>query len=62
MPALSAVQYNDLIKDLHQRIVERNSKAKKKGVVARMRKRLITMFVLWKKDEPFDPNYKWNKK
>lgn len=62
MPALSAIQYNEPIKNLHQRIVERNPKAKRKGVIAGMRKLLILMFVLWKKDEPFNPNYNWNKK
>lgn len=62
MPALSAIQYNEPIKDLLQSIVERNPNAKRKGIVAGMCKLLILMFVLWKKDEPFEPNYKWNKK
>lgn len=59
MPALSAIQYNEPIKNLHQRIVERNPQIKQKGVVAAMRKLLILTFVLWKKNEPFDQNYKW---
>lgn len=60
MPALSAIQYNEPIKNLHKRIVERNPQIKQKGVVAAMRKLLILTFVLWKKDEPFNQNFMWN--
>ncbi len=60
MPALTAVQYNEKIKDLYERINERNPKIKRKGVVAAMRKLLILIFVLWKKNEKYDPNYDWN--
>lgn len=59
MPAMSAIQYNTGIKDLYNRIVERNPDVKRKGVVAGMRKLLILIFVLWKKDEEYDPNYVW---
>jgi transposase len=60
MPALSATCYNDNIKALYQRIVERNPTIKRKGVVAGMRKLLILTFVLWKKNEEYNPNYHWN--
>lgn len=59
MPALSAIQHNQSIIQLHARIVERNPTIKKKGIVAAMRKLLILVFVLWKKNEEFDPNYQW---
>jgi transposase len=62
MPALSATQHNERIKDLYGRIVERNPDIKKKGVIAGMRKLLILIFVLWKKNEEYNPNHKWNAK
>jgi transposase len=60
MPALSATNHNDKIKALYQRIVERNPTIKRKGVVAGMRKLLILTFVLWKKNEAYNPDYHWN--
>lgn len=62
MPALSATQHNERIKDLYGRIVERNHDIKKKGIIAGMRKLLILIFVLWRKDEAYNPNYQWNAK
>ena len=59
MPSLSAIQDNEPIKRLHERICERNPEIRQKGVVAGMRKLLILVFVLWKKDEEYDKNYKW---
>lgn len=59
MPALSAIQYNVPIKDLYTRIIERNPDIKRKGVVAAMRKLLVLIFVLWKKNEEYDPNHAW---
>jgi transposase len=61
MPAMSAIQHNVKIKELYSRIVERNPDIKRKGVVAGMRKLLILIFVLWKKNEDYDPNYVWQK-
>lgn len=49
MPALSATSYNEPIKLLYDRVVERNPTIKRKGVIAAMRKLLILIFVLWKK-------------
>jgi transposase len=62
MPALSATNHNAHIKDLYQRVVERNPTIKRKGVVAGMRKLLILIFVLWKKNEAYDPSHPWNVK
>jgi len=61
MPALSATMYNDKIKSLYERVNERNPGIKKKGVVAGMRKLLILMFVIWKKNTEYDQNYQWGK-
>lgn len=60
MPALSATSYNKPIKALYQRIVERNPTIKRKGVIAGMRKLLILIFVLWKKNEAYDAEYQWD--
>lgn len=60
MPALSAIQNNEPIKRLHERICERNPEIRQKGVVAGMRKLLILTYVLWKKDEVYDKKYSWN--
>jgi len=61
MPALCAATYNEKIKELYERINERNPQIKKKGVVAGMRKLLILIFVLWKKNEEYDPHHEWQK-
>lgn len=59
MPALTATNHNEHIKNLYIRIVERNPTIKRKGVVAGMRKLLILIFVLWKKNEAYDPSHPW---
>jgi transposase len=59
MPALSATVHNDKIKDLYERIIERNPDIKRKGVVAAMRKLLIIIFVLWKNGEEYNPQHVW---
>ena len=60
MPALTATMHNEKIKALYDRINEKNPDIKKKGVVAGMRKLLILIFVLWKKNEEYNPQYQWN--
>jgi transposase len=60
MPALSATTYNEPIKALYQRVVERNPTIKRKGVIAGMRKLLILIFVLWKKNEAYNAQYQWD--
>lgn len=59
MPALSATSYNENIKALYQRVIERNPTTKRKGVIAGMRKLLILIFVLWKKNESYNPAFQW---
>lgn len=60
MPALSATSYNAPIKALYERVVERNPTIKRKGVIAGMRKLLILIFVLWKKNEAYNAQYQWD--
>jgi transposase len=60
MPSLSAIQYNNQIKKLYERVVEKNPNIKSKGVVAGMRKLLIYVFILWTKNEEYDSSYEWN--
>lgn len=60
MPALCATNHNEKIIELYERIKERNPTVKMKGIVAGMRKLLILIFILWKKNEPYDPQYVWN--
>jgi transposase len=61
MPALSATVHNANIRALYERVVERNPQVKRKGVVAAMRKLLVLIFVLWKKEEPYSESYRWGK-
>ena len=60
MPALSATIHNVPIKALYERVVERNPTIKRKGVIAAMRKLLILIFVLWKKNEAYNAQYQWD--
>ena len=60
MPAMCATNWNDKIKDLYDRIAERNPGIKRKGVIAAMRKLLILIFVLWKNGEEYNPQYEWH--
>lgn len=61
MPSMSAVQANEPIKRLYERVKERNPDIKRKGIVAGMRKLLILAYTLWKKDEEYNKNYDWSK-
>jgi transposase len=60
MPSLSATRANAPIKEMYERICDRNPDIKKKGVVAGMRKLLILTYILWKKDEEYNKSYQWN--
>lgn len=62
MPALTACRINKPIRDLYIRICDKNPQSKKVGVIAAMRKLLILVYVLWKNDEEYDPDYVWDKK
>jgi len=59
MPAISAVRSNKPIKELHHRIKQKNPQHPIIGVVAGMRKLLLLMYTLWKKNDTFDENHKW---
>lgn len=59
MPALSAIQYNEKIRLFNKRIMEKH-KYKKQGIVAVMRKLLILVYTLWKKNDQFNENYIWS--
>lgn len=59
MPSLSATRANEPIKELYQRINERNPETKRKGLVAGMRKLLILTYTLWRKDEEYIRDYDW---
>lgn len=61
MPSLSACRANAPIKELYERIHDRNPDTKRKGIVAGMRKLLTISYVLWKKDEEYDSQYQWSK-
>ena len=56
MPAMSAMQYNKTLKTFYERVIEGRT-IKKQGVVAVMRKLLILIYTLWKKDEEYIENY-----
>lgn len=58
MPALSAIRFNEKMKSFNERIMETHS-YKKQGIVAVMRKLLILIYTLWKKNEEFSLDYKW---
>jgi transposase len=55
-PALSAIRSSETMKNLFARIVARNG-IKMKAGVAVQRKLLELVFVLWKNNTTFDPNY-----
>lgn len=56
MPALAAARSNSTLKSFYERVNE-NRTIKKQGVVAVMRKLLILIYTLWKKDETYIENY-----
>lgn len=60
MPGLTATNHNVPIKKLYERILEKNPQIKRKGIIAAMRKLLILIFVLWKKNEEYNPDFQWN--
>ncbi len=59
-PALTSVKFDKNNRDLYERI-EAKSRIKMKGYTAVQRKLLVLIYVLWKKDEAFDPNYQTKK-
>lgn len=61
MPALSAIRKEGNHKDLFIRLVSRSG-IKMKGVVAVQRKLLVLIYILWKNNSVFDPEYGIEKK
>lgn len=59
MPALSAIRFNEKMKSFNERIMKTHT-YKKQGIVAVMRKLLILIYTLWKKNEEFIPDFKWS--
>jgi len=56
MPALVAMRYNPILKQLYERLVAKG-KPKKVAIIAVMRKLLILSFGVLKSEKPFDLNY-----
>jgi transposase len=56
MPALTAATHNSTLKNFYER-VNHNRTIKKQGIVAVMRKLLILIYTLWKKEEAYIENY-----
>jgi transposase len=56
MPALTAATHNSSLKNFYER-VNHNRTNKKQGIVAVMRKLLILIYTLWKKEEAYIENY-----
>lgn len=56
MPAVTAATHNRNLKEFYCRVNE-NRKVKKHGVVAVMRKLLILIYTLWKKEERYIEDY-----
>ncbi len=57
MPAMTAIRCNKNLKAFYERINE-GRKIKKQGLIAVMRKLLILIYTLWKKNEVYIDNYK----
>ena len=57
MPALSAAKYNEKLKQIYIRLVIKKN-IKKIAVIALMRKLLLLIYTLWKKNVEYIPNYK----
>lgn len=60
MPACASIRCSDSNKELFKRIVSRSG-IKMKGVVAVQRKLLVLIYILWKNDAVYDPEYEYKK-
>ncbi len=56
-PALTAARYEPKLQNLYQRVLDKNPKIKMIGAVAVQRKLLVLIYTLYKKNEPYDPNF-----
>ena len=54
MPAMNASNHNVNLKEFYDRINEGRT-IKRQGLIAVMRKLLILVYTLWKKEEEYDP-------
>lgn len=54
MPAINACMYNKRVSELYERVKEKNPNARMVAVTAGMRKLLIQIYTIWKKNELFD--------
>lgn len=61
LPALCAIRYNDRLEALYVRLVSKHG-IKMKGAVAVQRKLLELIYTIYKKQEPFNPDYVDNNK
>ncbi len=59
-PAMTAARYEPSLLALYQRVLERNPKIKMIGAVAVQRKLLVLIYTLYKKNQPYDPNFEMN--
>src|SRR5699024_7911840 len=57
MPAVTASIHNRNLKAFYERI-NTNREVKKHGIIAVMRKLLILIYTLWKKEEPYQIDYR----
>lgn len=55
MPALNASKYNKQVSDLYSRVEKKNPNVKMIAVTAAMRKLLLQIYTIWKKDEEYNP-------
>lgn len=56
-PALCAAKYEPKLQNIYQRILEKNPRVKMIGAVAVQRKLLVLIYTLYKKNEPYEPNF-----
>jgi len=61
MPAMCAIQYNKTLKTFYERVNDGRT-IKMQGLVAVMRKLLILIYTLWKKEEEYVENYMESKR
>ncbi len=59
MPAMTASQHNQNLKTFYERVNEGRT-IKRQGLIAVMRKLLILIYTLWRKDEVYIDNYQSN--
>jgi len=60
-PALTASRHEPKLKNLYERVLERNPKVKMIGAVAVQRKLLVLIYTLYKTNKPFDNLYEEKK-